>query len=121
MFSWLIATAVGTQGNGPLQFDHPIGIAVSACNGRVYVVDYNNDRIQILNSDLSYIGTFGKIGSGKGQFDSPRHTACDSTRNVYVTDCYNHRIQIFTAEGQFLRMFGRRGDGRGELKAPYGL
>ncbi len=47
-------TAVGTKGSGPLQFDDPRGIAIS--NGRVYVVESANSRIQILNSDLSYFG-----------------------------------------------------------------
>ena len=98
----------------------PIGIAFNASNGRVYVAENWNCRIQILNSDLSYVGTFGKRGSGKGQFDSiHKYIACDSTGNVYVADRSNHRIQVFTAEGKFLRMFGRRGEGRGELNWPW--
>ncbi len=106
-------TAVGTRGSGHLQFIHPIGIAVSASNGRVYVVENENNRIQILNSDFSYFGTFGK--KGKGQFINPRHIACDSTGNVYVSD---HNIQVFTAEGKFLRKFNR--DSK-HMQTPHGL
>ena len=47
-------TAVGTGGRGPLTFDFPYGIAVSASNGRAYVGSWNG-HIKILNSDLSYI------------------------------------------------------------------
>ena len=136
IFSWLIVSTIAFRSSqhkasssqqwvlkvvGLSSLDHPIGIAFNASNGRVYVVESGNHRIQILNSDLSYVGTFGKRGSGKGQFDCPRHIACDSTGNVYVADNDNHRIQVFTAEGKFLRMFGRRGEGRGELNWPYGV
>ena len=86
----------------------------------MYVVDQCNYRVQVLNSDLTFSSTFGKEGSGKGQFDIPCGIACDSTGEVYVADTSNHRIQVFTAEGKFLGMFGRRGhdQGRGELTSP---
>ena len=75
-------------------------------------------RVQVLNSDLTFSSTFGKKGSGKGQFATPWGIACDSTGKVYVADTENHRIQVFTAEGKFLMMFGRFGHGRGELAWP---
>ena len=67
-------TAVG----GP---DFPRGIVFNASNSRIYVAENFKCRIQVLNSDLSYIGTIGKKGSGKGEFRYPRHLACDSTGN----------------------------------------
>ena len=79
------------------------------------MVDFGNQRVQVLNSDLTFSNTFGKKGSGKEQSDSPWSIACDSTGKVYLADTWNHRIQVFTAEGKFLMMFGRSGCGRGEL------
>ena len=111
----------GTRGTGPLQFNFLVGIAFSTSNGRVYVVENDNVRVQILNSDLSYHGTFGKSGSGKGQFYSPQHVACDSAGNVYVAGFCKNCIQVFTAEGEFLRMFRRGGEGRGDLERPWGV
>ena len=105
---------VGIKG-GPPELS-PIDIAIS--NNKVYVADFLNHRIQVLHSDLTFSSTFGKKGSGKGQFDHPRSIACDSTGNVYVADRDNYRIQIFTAKGRFLRMFGWYGRGKGELDAP---
>ena len=110
--------AVGTFGNGHLKFNLPTDIAFNTSNNKVYVADNNNHHVQVLNSDLTFSSTYGKQGSGKGQFNGPHGIACDSTGNVYVADTNNHRIQIFTAEGKFLRMFGRRGQGRGELASP---
>ena len=97
---------MGAPGSGPFLFNHPHGIAFNASNDKLYVGG-GNDVVQILNSDLSYFGTFGKRGSGKRQFDYPSHLACDSAGNVYIADCNNHCIQVFTAEGKLLRMFGR--------------
>ena len=111
--------AVGTKGSRPLQFDHLTDIAFNTSNNKVYVAGNWNHRVQVLNSDLTFSSTFGKKGSGKGQFGSPLGITCDSTGKVYVADTNNHCIQVFTAEGKFLWMFGRRGQGRGELDTPY--
>ncbi len=78
----------------------------------MYIADTSNHRVQVLNSDLTFSSSFGKYGSGKGQFDDPHDIACDRTGKVYVADRDNDRIQILTAEGKFFRMFG---EGRGEL------
>ena len=111
-------TAVGTKGSGPLQFCYPLDIAFNTSNNKVYVADLANDRVQILNSDLTFSSTFGKQGRAKGQFNQPQGVACDSSGKVCVADTLNHRIQVFTAEGKFFRMFGRSGQGRGELGTP---
>ena len=110
---------VGIKGTRPLQFRYPCDIALS--NNKVYVTDLGNNRIQVLHSYLTFSSTFGKEGSGKGQFNSPRGIACDSTGNVYVADRDNHRIQVFTAEGKFLRIFRKRGQGKGELDTPISI
>ena len=102
-------SSVGTYGSD---------IAFNTNNNKVYVAVNWHDHVQVLNPDLTFSSTFGKEGSGKGQFDTPFGIACDSTGMVYVADTNNHRIQVFTAEGKFLRMFGRRGQGRGELASP---
>ncbi len=110
---------VGSRGTGPLQFYQPRGIAAS--KNKIYIGDWNS-CVQILNSDLTFCGTFGKKGSSKGQFDGIGHIACDgNTGNVYLADSRNHRIQVFTAEGKFVRTFGKRGNGKGELDCPYGV
>ena len=92
----------------------------NACNNKIYVADYGNNRIQVLNSDLTYFSTFGEMGSGKGQFYFPRGVSCDSAGNVYVADTLNHHIQVFTAQGKYVRMFGQH-DGGGELDKLTGI
>ena len=114
-------TAVGTEGSGPLQFDQVVDIAINTSNNKIYVVDNINNRIQVLNSDLTLSNTIGKCGSSKGELVYPWAIACDSTGNVYVADSMSHRIQVFTSKGKFLRMFGSRGEGDGELDWPIGI
>ena len=114
-------TAVGTKGSGPLQFYQVQDIAINTSNNKVYVVDNNNNRIQVMNSDLTFSNTFGKRGNNKGEFTFPWAIACDNTGNVYVADSGNNRIQVFTSTGKFLRMFGSRGKGDGELNYPIGI
>ena len=107
--------------NKPLHFDRPTGIAFNAVNSKVYVTEWKNHRCHILNSDLTFSSTFGKRGSGEGQFNCPAGIACDSTGKVYVADRLNHRIQVFTAEGEFLVGFRKCGEERGGLYYPYGI
>ena len=112
---------IGTGGNGPLQFNGPQGIAVHPHSNKIYVTEYNNDRVQILNEDLKFYNTFGSKGSDNGQFQRPYDISFDSTGNVYVADTGNHRVQVFTANGEYVRQFGKEGSGEGELNGPIGI
>ena len=112
---------VGAWGSGPLQFQSPGGIAVHPQTHKVYVADWSNYKIQVLNSDLTYSSSFGRKGSKNGEFDLPCDLSTDSDGNVYVADSGNHRIQVFTADGVYLRQFGKKGEGEGELKEPVSI
>ena len=114
--------SVGTEGTEQLQFRRAKDITFNTHNKKVYVVDNENCRIQVLNSDLTFSNIIGgKRGSKSGQFALPWGVTCDSTGNVYVADSANNRIQVFTASGKFLRKFGHHGKGEGELDWPVGV
>ena len=112
---------VGTKGSGPLQFSNPVGITVHPGTGKVYVTEYSNHMIQVLNSDLTYSSSFGSHGTNNGEISSPYDVATDREGNVYVADHGNHRIQVFTVDGVYLRQFGKEGEGEGELKYPLSI
>lgn len=61
---------------------------------------------------------WGTLGSGNGQFNSPRGVAVDATGNVFVADRTNHRIQVFSPSGAFIRTFGTQGSANGQMNAP---
>ena len=95
----------------------PKGIAVNPLNKKVYVLDSNNNRIHVLNPDLTFSSIIGKPGSGAGQFHYPCGITCDAKGQVYVADSKNNRIQVFTASGEVLREFTCR-DATGQLVWP---
>ena len=111
-------TAVGKHVNKPLEFNCLVGIGIHPHTNKVYVAEFSNHRIQILNPDLTFSSSFGCLGSDNGQFQNPYDVAFDSTGNVYVADGGNDCILVFTAESQFLRRFGKKGSGNGELNCP---
>lgn len=85
---------IGTMGTGELQFDQPNGIAVDD-QGRIFVTEQTNRRVQVLNRDYSFAGFIGGPGSGAGQFDKPMGIAADATGRIYVTDENLNKVAVF--------------------------
>ena len=54
--------AVGTRGNGTLQFSTPHAIAVDQ-KGMVYVADRGNSRIVVLDNDLNQKAVYDTVGA----------------------------------------------------------
>ena len=98
-------TAVGKKGSKHLEFDRPLGIAIHPLNNKLYIADNRNHRIQILNPDLTFSGSFGSFGSGDGQLQGPWDIAFDSKGSIYVADFPTKTILVFTAEGEYMRKF----------------
>ncbi|OFW24102.1 MAG: hypothetical protein A3H97_18405 [Acidobacteria bacterium RIFCSPLOWO2_02_FULL_65_29] len=61
-----------------------------------------NDRILKYSPDGKLIKTFGKRGSGPGEFNGPHALAFDSRGRLFVGDRSNNRTQIFDQEGTFI-------------------
>ncbi len=56
------------------------------------------------------IKTWGKLGTGPGEFDQPHALAFDSKGRLYVGDRNNNRVQVFDQDGTFIsemRQFSR--------------
>ena len=95
----------GTQGSGPGQFQDPRGVAIGP-EGRVYVADGGNHRVQVFDSEGRFLRQWGTQGSSPGQFQEPWGLAVAPNGDIYVADTWNHRVQVFDAEGNFLRGWG---------------
>ena len=108
------------KGNTDGLFYGPTGTAV-ALDGKIYIVDSGNNRIQIFSSEGQFIKTFGTKGTGDGQFRSPYGIAIEKDGRLFVTDSRNGRVQVFDSHGGFLYGFGRDGSGDGELSYPLGI
>ena len=105
-------------GNGPLQFNTPIGITVHPTTGQIFIADIHNHRIQVLNKDLTYSHSFGKKGSSPAQFNLPYDVTFDNEGYLYVADSNNHCIKKFTSTGQYISTFSSHGSNPGQIKDP---
>lgn len=98
---------IGIRGREEGQFNLPKDIDIGP-DGRVYVVDSGNFRVQIFDRDGQFIRAFGSVGNRTGQFSRPKGIASDPEGNIYVADTSLANFQIFNAEGQLLMFVGNR-------------
>jgi DNA-binding beta-propeller fold protein YncE len=112
--------AFGSEGSGNGQLQGPWGVTTDSA-GNVWVVDYENNRIQKFNSKGEYLLKVGSYGTGNSQFNQPLGIAADSAGNVWVADYENSRIQKFNSKGEYQGQFGSYGTGNGQFNGPAGI
>lgn len=57
---------------------------------------------QVFSVDGTFLRTFGRRGSGPGQFSTPVGLAIDRADNLLVCDKANGRVQVLTPRGSFI-------------------
>jgi hypothetical protein len=111
--TWTCATFAGESGNSYWDNDHlnyPSSIAWDAHNGRLYVVDQNENRVMVFDGAGSLLAVVGgDNGPANNQFGNPRSVAVDNAGNVYVADRDNYRIQKFIPVVSALELAGQTG------------
>ena len=63
-----------------------------------------------ITKDGKFVGEYGKLGTGPGEFMGPHALAFDSQGRLFVADRSNNRVQIFDRDMKFVdewRHFGR--------------
>lgn len=122
---WL--TAWGSEGTGPGQFRDGGRELTVGLDKRVYVADFGNNRVNVYNSDGSYVNFMPNPApqAPPGGFNQPQDvTVSPNGQNIYVVDTYNHRVQRFNAAGDPVRVWGFRGSavaGGNAMNYPRGL
>ena len=114
-----VTKSVGKWGRSIGEFVWPYGVRYH--NRQVYVCDKDNGRVQVFDSDLNFVQSFGTRGDGPGQLKDPRDIDFDTQGNIYVLDYNKHQVLVFSEGGQYLHHFGQKGQGKGELYYPQGL
>lgn len=101
----------GYSGDGGLatscELYQPTGVAADA-NGNIFIADYGNNRIRVVNAS-GIISTFAGNGiqgyGGDGgaaiscELYSPRCVAVDNLDNVYIGDTKNNRVRVVNTSG----------------------
>jgi sugar lactone lactonase YvrE len=102
----------GTAGNPPRSLTEPNSI-VELPNGDFLISEGHNGqrpeatpdtvaRISRFTADGKFISSFGKLGSGPGEFRTPHDLALDAQGRLLVADRGNNRIQVLDLNGRFI-------------------
>ncbi len=97
---------VGKQGGGfePEGLYQPNDV-ITAPNGDIFIAQGHGvpvDKILKFDKTGKFIKSFGKRGTGPGEFDQPHALAFDSQGRLFVGDRNNNRVQIFDQDGKYL-------------------
>ena len=108
----------GGLGNG--MFQYPLGVAVND-RDEIVVADQCNHRVQVFDSEGTFLRSFGHQGKNAGELSHPFGIAIDKDRNIFISEWGNHRVQILSWEGRHLGSFGDQGSLDSQLSDPWGL
>ncbi len=126
------------DGTTPDTFNQPTDVIVAGPNDDVFVSDgygglcpsklpgcekgapVTTMRVVKFNKDGKFLKTWGRRGTGPGEFRVPHSITADSRGRIYVADrcgrtseppCTDGRLQIFDGEGTFLTQWTPPGAG----------
>ncbi|HUR36032.1 MAG TPA: peptidyl-alpha-hydroxyglycine alpha-amidating lyase family protein [Vicinamibacterales bacterium] len=102
----------GVAGRPPDALTEPNDV-ITAPNGDIFVAEGHSGqnagatpdtvaRISKFRRDGTFVKSWGKLGTGPGEFRTPHALAFDSKGRLFVADRGNVRIQVFDQDGGFL-------------------
>jgi len=134
-----IATFAGDgQQATSASLNEPSGLALDAA-GNLYIADFGNERVRVVNAATQVITTFAGNGNIKASGDKgpaksagidPLDLAFDTKGNLFVADFANNRVRMITPAGIITTVAGTglpgyTGDGgpavNAQLNAPSGV
>ena len=105
----------GKGGSGDGEFKDPRGICLDP-EGRIFVSDYSNNRVQVLEPEGTFAYKIPQDNSDKAKVTGPWGLTFDPTGNLHVVSYGTNTIKVFTSEGKFLEEYGQ-----GKLSGPAGI
>jgi len=115
-----LTSSFGEPGDGEGKLAAPTSLAFGP-DGRLFVVDQLNCRIQAFEADGAFSDLFGGRGTGYGQFVRPKGVAVDAKGRIYVTDAAFNNFQLFDADFTLLTFVGSGGTGPGQFSGASGI
>jgi len=95
---------LGKVEGGETYFQAPVGIAIDAATGHIYVCDSRRHMILMLDKKAHILGHFGRRwgGKGPGDFRYPSRIVIAGDE-LFVLDAGNSRLQVLDLSGHFRR------------------
>lgn len=87
------------------QFNQPTDVAWDSKGNSYFTDGYINSRVGKANARGEWVASWGTLGKGPGQFDTPHGIAVSPKDEIFVADRGNRRIQVFDPDGKYLREF----------------
>ncbi len=101
-----VVNSWGGSGTAPGRFRFVQGAITTDPEGRVYVADTGNFRIQVFSAEGRFLRSLGRYGTGPGQFTWPFDVVVDRAGDLYVADDKEQTVTKLTPDG---RQVWRRG------------
>lgn len=105
--------AWGKKGDGPGEFSSPHTLFVDS-QGRVYVGDRENHRVQIFDANGRFLSQWNQVGTPFGLVQS-------SAGEVYMVDGYANHLLKLDMQGRILGKLGRPGRAPGRFRIAHHL
>jgi hypothetical protein len=93
------ATSIGSEGSGNGEFYYAYGITLGP-DENLYVADYSNHRVQVLDKNGTFIKKFGEYGTAPGQLSSPYDLIFLPDGRLIVGD--SNFLNYFDSNGTFI-------------------
>ena len=102
---------LGRTGQGAGEFRTPLGLTIDE-EGRIYIADAGNNRVQVIDDAGHFIIEFGSRGWQTGEFDHPTDIALSFQRSyrLYVADTGNNRVQYCNFVDQIFYLLSESAD-----------
>ncbi len=102
----VVGTDLEYEGENIGSFSNPQDLAVSD-EGNIYIADTGNNRIVVVNSDMTevikIITTFDNNGTEDG-FASPYGLAISENNELYIADSQNRRVVVLDADDNLVKI-----------------
>ncbi len=109
---------IGGRGSKEGKFSFPNALCVDT-NGLIFVADSNNGRVQVFDSNGSYLRQLK--GSGTRKLSLPRGVGIDEKNRVHVADALGHEVFVFRKTGNLLFTYGSDGSAEAQISLPNGI
>ena len=99
------------------KFQRPQGLTWH--EGKVFVADAMNNRIQVFRDDGAFVGVVG--GDHPPELDLPYNLAISADGTITAVEYSGNRITRLDAAGTIIGRYGRAGAGEGQFSTPWGM
>ncbi|WP_197440064.1 ATP-binding cassette domain-containing protein [Calycomorphotria hydatis] len=107
----------GQPGTGEGEFQRPSGIIWR--DGKLYVADAFNSRIQVFSDDGDYLGTLDSPDGHELRYPYELRNGPDNL--IYVIEYAAGRVSLLDIDGGTQAVYGSSGYKSGQFKTPWGL